>query len=879
MQKRYFYFLLIFLSWLNGFSQTPGPPGFVPIPLSIELVNQSLSPVPVYTQKRPKIAIALSGGGARGLAQIGVLKVFERNALPVDGIAGTSIGAVIGGLAAVGYSANELDSLAHTIEWMEIIQDQPPRKQLYIGQKEDRARHILQVRFQGLSPELPSSYAAGQKFTDVLNQLILQAPEYSHRDFFNFQIPFIAVTTDLLSGKKVLLQNGSLAKAIRASMSIPLLFTPVVMDSMLLADGGLVQNLPVSETALFKPDLIIAVDTSTKLKDAKSLDTPWELADQVTTIMHRDILEKELKKADIVIQPDLQGYGNMDFTQVDSLIFAGERAALAALPSILSFLDSVSTEDDSGTLPVSEVIFSSFELTQSRTADAIFGWNTTDPVPLSEIIWAGQSLIQTGEYESVQAFYDSAQARLLFRVKENPMIRDITFYGNQLLSDSLLISMIKTKPGQLFNPFLWQNDQKNILRAYHKKGYSLAHISETLLQDGRLHIVVDEGRLSNIRITGNTRSKPFILRREIHVKPGDRFNLNNVSQGVQNIYSTGYFEEVHFDISKNNSLQDLVIHVEERPYTLLKSGYCYDTERQSRGFFELVEENIFGIGAEGYATGLFGTREHFGHLGLRADRLMSTYLTAQANIGISNKDYSYYQDLNRQGKYTEYTHFFQCGFGQQMERLGTLWLEFCSERFHINSHGDMDVPEEKITLTTVTLRTVVDTRDRVPFPRTGRYHQLEAMSGVEFLGSDLSFFRLLSSLESYSPVNKRFVFHSRLQWATADLTTPFSKQFFLGGMESFLGLPERALSGKRYFLASVECRYQIPWFRWIENYLSLRYDFGGIWGKYSKIASSDFKHGIGGSYAINTPLGPLCLGYGRMSDGLSRFYFSAGHKF
>ncbi|HEX9934506.1 MAG TPA: patatin-like phospholipase family protein, partial [bacterium] len=193
----------IVVSFLFYIGQVPGQ---VSIPLGIEQgIEKKDGLAPYFVERRPRIGLALSGGGARGFAQIGVLKVLDKHGISVDCIAGTSMGSFVGGLYASGYTAAQIDSLAHTVQWEDIVQDAPPRRQLFLGQKEKKSRSILQVRFHRLSFDFRPAYTAGQKLTLLLNSLLLNAPCPVSRGFDGLPIPLRIVCTDLLSGNKVVL--------------------------------------------------------------------------------------------------------------------------------------------------------------------------------------------------------------------------------------------------------------------------------------------------------------------------------------------------------------------------------------------------------------------------------------------------------------------------------------------------------------------------------------------------------------------------------------------------------------------------------------------------------------------------------------------------
>ncbi|HTY58357.1 MAG TPA: patatin-like phospholipase family protein, partial [Bacteroidota bacterium] len=197
--------------------------------------------------KRPRVALVLSGGGARGTAQIGVLRVLERYHIPVDFIAATSMGAIVGGLYASGYSVAEIESLAVRTEWDDVLSltEETKRTELFVDQKIAGDRSFLAVRFQGFAPVIPSAVSSGQRLTDFLSARALQALYHPVPDFDHLKIPFRAVATDLVSGTRVVLKDGSLAEALRASATFPLLFQPIEKNGMQLVDGGLLSNIPV----------------------------------------------------------------------------------------------------------------------------------------------------------------------------------------------------------------------------------------------------------------------------------------------------------------------------------------------------------------------------------------------------------------------------------------------------------------------------------------------------------------------------------------------------------------------------------------------------------------------------------------------------------
>ena len=853
---------------------------WVEIPLGFDEIPTGRDSFIAYQKTtRPRITLALSGGGARGLAQIGVLKSFERHGIPIDGIAGTSIGAIVGGLACLGYSAAEIESLAYQIRWEQIIRDTPPRKQLFLGQKEERAQYLLQLRLKGLSFDIPSAYTAGQQLNNLITDLVLNAPLPSSAEFDNLHIPLRVITTDLLTGEKVVLSKGSLIQALRASMTIPLLFNPVKIGDALLVDGGLLQNLPVAEARAMGHDLVIAVDTSSKLRDSKLLRAPWEIADQVTTIMQQDRVRSQLDSADVPIQPDIEGISNTEFDKIDILIRAGEEATENMIPLIeKSFTRSADASSDT-TYDIKRVSIIGCRRIDPYTLLSNTTIDTSSPVSVSQIVWSGQTLLQTGHFRKVSAMLDTATKHLQLIVEENPFINDIQILGNHAFSDSTLFACMDSKPGEILNTQKGRRDRRRLISMYHKAGYALARIDTIRIDGGILTIHINEGVVDEIRLSGNYRTRPFVILRELPLKPGDLFNVASIKQGIENIYSTEYFEGVSFDIQKKGHRNVVELQLTEQGYTLVRLGIRYDLERKTKGFLRIVETNLIGAGIKGSIMGLMGNRDGVLQARLWTDRLFKTLLTCRLDLSAEKRDFYYYQNHRRIGEYTQTHRWGSFSLGQQMRRLGTLSLMLKTEGYNLKPFAGDTGPREKYNLVNISIRSVVDTRDRLPFPRAGKYHILEYETAGRFLGSEVSYSKLFSSFEAYFPLYRSLIFHPRISWGTADLTVPFVKQFRMGGLDSFLGLPEEGRVGKRYLIFNGEFRQRIPWLGWLESYISLRYDFGGIWGKYSKITTSDLKHGIGAILSINTPAGPIQIGYGHMSDGANQAYLSMGYKF
>ena len=284
-------------------------------------------------QVRPKVGLVLSGGAARGLAHIGVLKALEEQGVRIDAIAGTSMGAVIGGLYASGYSVAELEELSNTIDWQQALSDAPPRKDVPFRRKQDDrdflVKQKLSFRDDG-SLGLPLGVIQGQNLALLLESKLAHTADT--RDFDKLPIPFRAVATDIANGEKVVFRRGHLPQVIRASMSIPAVFAPVELDGRLLVDGGMVDNIPLDVVRDMDVDVAIVVDIGTPLRDRKQLATVVDVLNQSITLMTRRNSEEQLASLhpdDILIQPSLAAFGGTDFGRAPAMIEAGYRATQA----------------------------------------------------------------------------------------------------------------------------------------------------------------------------------------------------------------------------------------------------------------------------------------------------------------------------------------------------------------------------------------------------------------------------------------------------------------------------------------------------------------------------------------------------------------------
>ncbi len=283
---------------------------------------------------RPRIGLALSGGGARGAAHIGVLKVLERHRIPVDLIAGTSMGALVGGLYASGLSPAQLDSVVSETDWAEAFADNIPRGERSFRRKRDDDLYLVKHKpgFRGGQLLLPPGILDGHRIDLLLKRLSL--PVTSVRDFDQLSIPYRAVAADIVTGEAVVLDHGDLALAMRASMSIPVAFAPREIDGRLLVDGGIVNNFPIDVVRRMGADVIIAVDIATPPTDREHLYSLPAISGQLATLGSEQNKRQQiasLAEGDVFIRPELGSITVASFDRAAEAVPIGERAAEAVL--------------------------------------------------------------------------------------------------------------------------------------------------------------------------------------------------------------------------------------------------------------------------------------------------------------------------------------------------------------------------------------------------------------------------------------------------------------------------------------------------------------------------------------------------------------------
>lgn len=289
--------------------------------------------------QRPKVGLVLSGGGAKGVAHIGVIRALEKAGIVPDYITGTSMGALVGGLYAIGYSPDQLDSISQSIDWDVLLTNQVPLNEIAIEEKFYYDRYMIELPVEGVKVSLPKGMIEGQKLSELLSKLTRSAHDID--DFSKLPIPYACVAADIETGEPVLLNRGSLPRAMRASMAISSVFTPVVIDDKLLVDGGLLRNFPVQEVIDMGADIIIGVNVSGGLYPRDQLTNMVNVMAQSAFIIGVFDTREQIKKVDIYVEPDITGFSSASFSETDEIAKRGKEAGEKYYPVFKQLADSL----------------------------------------------------------------------------------------------------------------------------------------------------------------------------------------------------------------------------------------------------------------------------------------------------------------------------------------------------------------------------------------------------------------------------------------------------------------------------------------------------------------------------------------------------------
>jgi NTE family protein len=337
------------------------------------------SGLPTFSQEtatlaeRPKLGLVLSGGGAKGIAHIGILKALEEEGLRPDYISGTSMGSIIGGLYSLGYSADQLDTIIRSVNWDMVLSNNIPLQYIAYEEKEYYNRFLVEFPFANGGLKLPSGLIEGQMLGELLSRYTWPSKNYDAFD--DFPIPFRCVATDVSTGKPIVFREGSLAKAIRASMAIPSAFSAVDLDTTLAVDGGVVNNFPVEELFDMGADFVIGVNVSHGFLPAYKIGNMTGILLQIAMIPSSEKLPEQIRMCDIYIMPPLDDYSTASFGSYAEILNIGYETGEKFRPVFKALADSIGQDPNplpAISLEVDSVIVGSIQIKGlERTAEPL----------------------------------------------------------------------------------------------------------------------------------------------------------------------------------------------------------------------------------------------------------------------------------------------------------------------------------------------------------------------------------------------------------------------------------------------------------------------------------------------------------------------------
>jgi NTE family protein len=708
---------------------------------------------------QPSIGLVLSGGGARGGAHIGVLKALEELRVPVDYIAGTSIGAIIGGFYVSGMSVADLEQLVESLEWETAFLNVTPRQLKSFRRKRDDDSFLVNQK-PGLNDgefELPVGLVQGQVIDMIISRETLRASQV--QNFDQLAVPFRAVAGDIVTGEAVVLGSGSLARAIRASMSVPAALSPIEIDGRLLVDGGIAKNLPVDVAREMGADVVIAVDISTGLLNRDTLRSVLDVTTQLTNLLTRGgTLEgrRQLTADDVLVLPQFSAdLGSADFARMPETVQSG--------------YDSVMQR---------RAEFERFALTEQQYADYIAA--RTDP-----------------------------------RMRDLPVVEFVRLDNDAPVADSVV-----------------------------------------------------EARLGAIEV-------------------GEPLDVDAVEKAVNTVYGLDYYQNVRYGLVSEDGRTGIEVELDERSWgpNYLQLGMEYSSAADSDALFGLaasyLRTAINPLGGEWRATVVVGDEpalvadlyQPFGAKGLYFYAPSFNYDSTQFNV---------YEGDQRVTEAQQREATLEIAIGRELPTWGEyrFGVRAAKGSFDLRVGDPTLITEESYRRGEFFGRFSIDTMDTVSFPREGSLATLEwRASRQRLLQADADFDQMLFSGAHATTWGRHTVLTTLRYDATISGEAADSRLFRMGGLFDISGLNRNQLSGQHAARLGAAYYRRIGDLALFPAFAGMSLELGNVWESRSDISASDSI--FGGSFwaGVDTPVGPIYIGYGRAEGGEDAFYVSLGRVF
>lgn len=778
--------------------------------------------------ERPKIGLALSGGGALGLGHIGVLQKIDSLDIPIDYIAGTSMGGIIGGLYAMGYSGEDLENLADTLHWEKVFRDEPSRRLMPPQEKEAQRIYPFAVDLQNFRP-VTTGLIHGHRIQMLLARLT--GKYMTIRDFSRLPVPFRCVAVDLNSGEEVILQEGSLPRAMRATMSIPSIFTPVPWGDSLLIDGGLLNNLPTEVVREMGADVVIASAVSRPAEAMERNTSIPAILSQSFQIARNTQIYKKAPQAEVFIMNELPRYSIADFftERVHEIVEEGHKTASSHVGELIALKARLNLNEYPGDVPSSSVRIDSLSvhgLLRSREA---------------------QALDAIGEYRGEQC--DSLIVKNAIQsLLDLPSIENVTPQVKPLSDKSVHLAFVVTEAG---TPLI-----------------------------------------SDIEIRGNRRLSGELIRNAIDIYPGQRYNLESLEKSIEYLFSLGYFRKITYDLEPTapNSVKIELI-LQEHSFQKVRLGAYYNNRYKlvPEIRFEVdnllvnplqLETDLAIMGYESITTRLSYRKPHLNYA-----------LYPFLHLGYENKPRDIYNGFGeRMTTIDKRSWSVAGGFGLEWKHRYVLQLLRRLQYVDITPRLDLEFrdttlrPDWSATLQTVEVQGNIDWLDNYNNPTRGILLRgaLE-VGNRRLLGSAHDYLRGHMAVDWYLTPGQSHMIHTRGFAGGTYWDTPIYKQFFVGGPDDFPGLDYHQLLSRMLIYLRADYSYEVRenlFLKLIGNFSPYYlYHLDGV-QQYTTMLG----YGVGVKY--ETYLGPVELtiaqGPHSIANQLNRqtvLYLTAGYRF
>jgi len=693
-------------------------------------------------EEKIKIGLVLSGGGSLGIAHIGVIQAFEEEGIPIDLIAGTSMGSIIGGLYASGYSSDQQSRIVEEIDWLNIFSTEPKPDMELIGSRYGILEPLLRLRFKLWEIYIPPGFNNGQSIGNELFYYTSAANFFAGANFDNLSVPYRAIAVDISTGKAVSLGRGELAQAIRASMAIPMIFYPTQFENRLLIDGGVLNNLPTDVVKEMGADIIIACDVNGAPSLGKEPKTIADVAQQTMDIAFYELVQRNIKLADILIEPDLKGHQAYDFANLDLLIEYGYQATMTKMDEIKKI------------------------------------------IPLE--------------------------------------LRNSKFPRNEI-------------------------DKKKL----------------------------DQATIKYIHIKGLMNVREVVVASDFSLKEEEIYNTKIALKGIEEIYSTGLFENVWLELDK---LEDndvgINIHVVEKYPRTLGFGLNYQEQEGVSGFFQIIHFNLFGWGERFMPFIRYGDIYKKAGLEIVNDRLFSTPITLNNGLYYEYESPYLYNDTGLEiGRLNFSRVVGQFSIGTHVSKKLLFLAGIRGERVWLEDNFQLSISAETIDNWNVFGRIHFDTIDDQYFPHKGFSFFIEARSLGDVELSVQPSLKFEGNFNIHLPISKNQTISTFIYAGTSLNNLPIYEKFKIGGPFDLPGYYRDELWGEHAFIGRLN--YSINLFK--NLYFQSSFSIANI--DDPNILSDNYIKGISTGIMLDFPLGPLTLFYGWNEENREQIYFTMGYNF